>query len=183
MKSKLSIRHAIILCIAITYSTLAFGQESIHRKNIIKTNSFALLGKDYNLAYERFFSTKSSLIFSVHYLDNIKFFWSQYQGVYANIGYRFYPTHKLKNTPTGFWISPRIGAAYFVDNYREDEIPKMYYAFVTGEFGYQWALKRGFTIDLGTGFSLLYQKEVRGDRTYRELGGLPSIIIGLGYSF
>lgn len=141
---------------------------------VIKANPFALAFGNFNLTYEKVVKPKASLLFSGNYM--YKLLGEDVKAAGIGAGYRYYVTHRKTDVPSGFWITPQAGLGF----------GKADGSFITtisvgAEVGYQWAMKSGFTVDLGIGpnYSI-----IAGDTTLETTSGIvPSLTLAIGYAF
>lgn len=156
----------------------AFPQE---RKQVLKTNTLALLLNNYNLAYERAITPASSLIFTANYFGSTNTT-SGFAMAGLSAGYRFYPTHATKDAPAGFWVSPRFTYMIGGDLNDTDNSTLRHLFMLGGETGYQIILKSGFAIDLGAGAGFRLNREKDPESSSSD-SFLPILIVALGYAF
>mgnify|MGYP001222840994 CR=1 FL=1 len=155
----------------IMFSANSFAQSYNH---VIKANPIGLAFGNFNLTYEKVLNHNSSVLFSGSYM--YKMFGEDVSAAGLGAGYRWYVTSKKTDVPSGFWITPQAAIGFG----KSDETSITTFS-VGAEVGYQWAMKSGFTVDLGIGPSYTV---IAGDNTLETTSGiLPTLTLAIGYAF
>ncbi len=146
------------------------------QKNVIKTNPIALAFGSFNASYEKVLNTKSSVIFSGHYM--FQFLGLDVQAGGLGAAYRYYFTHAKREVPTGFYLNPEIAFSFGSGKAANEDVRSSFSSFGIGaELGYQWVWDSGFALDLGIG--PMYRSGILS-----KSGGIgPAITIAIGYAF
>lgn len=161
----------------------------------IKVNPVGIIfGGSYDLvSYERKVSEHSTVGGGLG-ITSFTFDDSKYKGFGGSLFYRYY----LKTALKGFYVSPHASFSggnakydvYFANNGKyAGENKDQFTGFVLGaKAGYQWVFKGGFALDLNAGaaytsFSYKADSRVLDVSSKKSNGVVPSLGLGLGYSF
>lgn len=132
-----------VILIAVSFNAKA-------QRNIFKTDPISTSIGNFNIVYERAFGGSSSITVGMNaglgVLGNTVYTFG------GELGYRYYVTHKKKDIPSGFYLSPKI--LYNMGGIKRFPIiRKMDVEFLGGgiDLGYQWVWDSGFSLNLGVG--------------------------------
>lgn len=181
-------KKIIAFCLVIVFAIPLLSQEKAAvatEKNVLKINTLAGIIGTGSIFYERKISDMTSAQLGIAFLS-YKFGDTRFTGLILTPEYRIYPTNSAID---GFYIGPYLRYQNFTLKNTSTEDKGTLTSIGGGvDFGRQWILAKGFTMDLFFGLHYSSSKVTVNSGsdsfdTSRLTGFKPRIGFALGFAF